>query len=107
MDFGARHLHWYWRQTSFQKDNGHTESWHLCPNGALNLGIQRRMPFGIVGLHAYIFVTILTSFLLSLRSKRTAASPGRIRHGNDRYGNTCVPWKYPGNYTTPRGLIFF
>jgi hypothetical protein len=24
--FGARHLHWYWRQTSFQKDKGHTES---------------------------------------------------------------------------------
>jgi hypothetical protein len=27
MVFGARHLHWYWRQTSFQKDNGHTEPW--------------------------------------------------------------------------------
>jgi hypothetical protein len=26
MKFGARHLHWYWRRTSFQKDDGHTES---------------------------------------------------------------------------------
>jgi len=26
MEFGARHLHWYWRRTSYQKDDGHTES---------------------------------------------------------------------------------
>ena len=25
MEFGARRSHWYWRQTPFQKDNGHTE----------------------------------------------------------------------------------
>jgi hypothetical protein len=24
---GARHLRWYWRWASFQKDSGHTESW--------------------------------------------------------------------------------
>ena len=26
MELAARHLHWYWRRASFQKDNGHTES---------------------------------------------------------------------------------
>src|SRR5215472_4374023 len=52
---------------------------------------MRCMPFGIVGPHAYTFVTILISFYsCSDQSERTGASPGSIRHGNDRCTNICT-----------------
>jgi hypothetical protein len=30
IEFGARHLRWYWRQASFQKDNRHTRVLNVC-----------------------------------------------------------------------------
>jgi len=107
MDFGARHLHWYWRQTSFQKDNGHTESWHLCPNGALNLGIQRRMPFGIVGLHACTFVTILISLLLWLRSIRAHCFAGKDSTPMAATAISACPGNAQEKLPYPRSLNFF
>jgi hypothetical protein len=35
------------------------------PSGILSLGIQSRMPFGIVGLHVYTFVIVLGNLLWS------------------------------------------